>query len=213
MKPKMRGLNGVGIQMVDRDRIRKICTHEAGHYVVAKELGFTTDGISASFKMRDGHSGSAVILPRTPGIVDLITLEHYLERRIQVLYAGVLAEAMSIDGNFDGEYATKNWETGGGMNDHAKIRELGQVLRNIKFPISVDEESVNKELAELNDTLGKKAGQLVVKRLELIHGIGGSLAEKVLEYDVMYEMNEVELNGIPMVRELYGDKSAMSSNA
>src|SRR5579871_4145636 len=112
----------------DQDRIRKICNHEAGHYIVAKEMGFETNGIAATFHTPSGHSGEAGISLWGKTINDLPQLDSYLEKRTKVLYAGAMAEATDINGIFDDIYAKKELENGGSTNDFAKIRELTQIL-------------------------------------------------------------------------------------
>jgi hypothetical protein len=60
------------IQQNDYERIKKICNHEAGHYIVASENLFKTHGISTNFSFPQGHSGESVIDPWIPNIKTII---------------------------------------------------------------------------------------------------------------------------------------------
>lgn len=194
------------IQHTDIGRIRKICNHEAGHYIVARELSFTTHGICVKFSFPQGHSGQAVIEPWTPNISDIPELCVYLERRIKVLYAGAISEAMDVEGNYNSDYALQEWKSGGSTNDHAKIRELVQTLRNIKHPQTIDEKEVQPELDKIDENLIQQTGQMVYDRIELIHGIGDMLFQKVKAYNVKYELTETEINEVKKIKELYINK-------
>lgn len=194
------------IQSTDTERIKRVCNHEAGHYIVARELFFTTHGIGVQFSLGQGHSGHAVIEPWTSGISNINELETYLERRIRVLYAGAIAEAMDIEGNYHEDYALKEWKTGGSTNDHAKIRELVQTLRNIKYPQTTDEPTAQTELTKIDEDLIQQTGEIVHNRIELIYGIGDMLFQKVKGYNVKYELLETEINKVIRIRELYIDK-------
>jgi hypothetical protein len=194
------------IQHTDINRIKRICNHEAGHYIVARELSFTTHGIAVLFNPIQGHSGHALIEPWTPNITSVTELTGYLERRIKVLFAGAISEAMEVTGKYDADYACGEWETGGSTNDHSKIRELVQTLRNIKYPETNDEATAQIELTQIDEDLIKQTGAIVYSRIELIHGIGDMLFQKVKEYNVKYELLETEINKVKRIRELYIDK-------
>lgn len=182
------------------ERIRKICNHEIGHYVVAKELSFITHGITITIQ-EGGHLGMAIIEPRTPGLIDLENIISYLERRTQVLFAGVIAEGMDIDGNPNCEYSSKQLAFGGGANDHAKIRELIQLLRNIKHPITIDESNSQSELDNINESLINKAGELVKNNINKIYRLANILSARIQYYDTNYELSEDEICNVFSISE------------
>jgi len=187
----------------DSVRMRKICYHEAGHYVLAREKQFKTQGISVLFYFPKGHSGESGIEPWNPMIRTIPDIENYIKRRVQVLYAGAIAEAMDIDGNYDSEYALNEWKNGGSKNDYAKFRELIHVLRNISFPETTDEKIAQKQLNEIEDKLIVESGEIVQKRIKLIYKIGDLLFDKIKEYGVEYDLSEQEINKIPIIKNLY----------
>lgn len=193
------------IHQHDSIRIRKVCNHEAGHYILAREMKFKTHGISAKFDFPLGHSGSAGCEPWKPSIESSEDIGNYLERRVQILYAGVIAEAMDKEGNYDSDYALNEWRNGGGKDDYSKFRELIHVLRNIKHPNTIDEQEVQKQLDNIDNDLIQKTGEIVHKRIALIHGVGHSLFRKVQEYNTEYELSENEINQIQMIKRLYGE--------
>ncbi len=194
------------IQYTDTNRIKRICNHEAGHYIVARELLFITHGIAVQFDPIQGHTGHAVIEPWTPNITSITEISVYLERRIKVLFAGAISEAMEVTGEFDADYACRDWKTGGSTNDHSKIRELVQTLRNIKYPQTTDEAAAQIELTKIDKDLIQKTFEIVQNRIELIHEIGNMLFQKVKDYLVKYELLETEINQVKRIRELYIDK-------
>lgn len=187
----------------DFERISRVCRHEAGHYVVARELLFKTNGISAKFQT-EGHSASAVLEPWTHSVNNIREVQKYLERRIPVLYAGAIAEAMDKDGNYDSDYALNEWENGGSVNDFAKIRELTQTLRNIRYPNTKDKDTVQLELDEIDNDLVQKAGEIIDNRLKLIYEIADTLVVKIKEYNIEYYLTELEINQIDTVKEYFG---------
>lgn len=188
------------IYSTDLVNIENICNHEAGHYIIAREFGFITNGISIEMRI-NGYSGVTILEPRTSGINNFTELENYLRRRIKVLYAGVISESYEM-GNCS-DYALYEWNSGGGKDDHSKIRELTQVLRNIVYPNTEHEPEAQKELTDLDSELFGQTVEIVSERLKLIRGIASMLSEKVKEYNIKYYLTETEINDIPNIKELY----------
>lgn len=197
------------IRNIDLERINRVCRHEAGHYIVARELLFKTNGISAKFQ-QNGHSAHAILEPWTHSVTNIEEVQKYLERRIQVLYSGAIAEAMNINGEYNSEFALNEWNNGGSINDYAKIRELIQALRNIRYPDTKDKETAQNELDEIDGNLIQKSGEVITNRLKLIYDIADSLALKIKDYNIEYQLTESEINQIKSITEYYNlnhDKS------
>lgn len=190
----------------DKNRLLRICIHEAGHYILSKEFGFTTSGISVLIFHKEGHIGAASFEPLRPLIKNMQDLILYLEHRIQILYAGVLAESIDINGQYDEVYAKNEWNNEGGQIDHAKIRELVHTLRNIKYPHTTDSENGQQEITQIDNTLVESSGNLVTKKIKIIFQIGELLKEKVTHYGMEYTLSEFELIQLESLREYYNEE-------
>ena len=111
-----------------------------GHYVVARLLGFRTSDVSLEIiGPINGHRGEAAVILGEP----MRTLEEvgcYLRRRIQVLYAGALAETLpprqSPTKGVNAEEAMTIIELPEtAQTGHLpKLGSLFSMLRNIKHP-------------------------------------------------------------------------------
>jgi hypothetical protein len=184
------------IQVYDRIRVKRVCKHEAGHIIVAKHLGFTTNGISVRFLRNGGHSGEGVIEPWTPDIYNFEDLKTYLKRRIYVLYAGVISESFDENDKYDSDYAINEWRNGGGKDDYSKVRELTQVIRNITNPKTNSSENIQPELDIIDGENIQQAGKLVSESLNKIDLISSKLESKVSQYNITYSLSETEIESI-----------------
>lgn len=106
--------NGLDMKVsADRKRgLKKVGQHEVSHFIVAKVLGFETGPISLEVTHpHDGHNAGAEInlYNKLSGLDNIID---YLERRITVLFAGVIGESLSL-GKIDNDYALKELNNGG----------------------------------------------------------------------------------------------------
>jgi len=89
-----------------------------------------------------------------------------------VLYAGVISESTNKDGNYDSEYVLNQWRNDGGKDDYAKIRELVQTLRNIKYPNTTNIDQIQNELDVIDNQLIQDVGSIILERLDIIRGVG-----------------------------------------
>lgn len=186
------------------DHLRRLAVdvakHEMGHYVVSKALGFGTGDVSLEITgLVDGHRGGAdITLPTrlaTQGDV-----ESYLRRRVQVLYAGALAESLPenlIGGKVDNARAIEIIRGGhGAEQDHAKARELVHLIRNIRQTTAHpgDEEAVQAELTALDEELWAQATCLVELHADMIVGLACNLANRVqaLKQKVVWAGSEID---------------------
>lgn len=192
------------INPIDNTRLLCICMHEAGHLVVAKELKFTTHGLTIRISY-ERHYANAGIEPFTTGVTDIEHLITYLNRRIKVLYAGVYAESVNADGSFDHKRINNELENGGATNDYSKIRELLQTLRNVSYPKTVESGQANFEISLSKSTLMQEASRIIENRYKVIKAIAEALVQKVTNYNVQYELTETEISQIPEVEEFLND--------
>ena len=180
----------------------RVGLHEAGHYVIARALGFRVGRLCISFLDSSGayHGGAEVILssnlPTTSEVAD------YLRRRVKVLYSGVLSEAM-VNGEIDRSKALEYIQTGG-ADDHSKARELVQVLRSIEHGETLADEEAQEQLDKLDQELWSSAADMVAQERVTIEGIAHHLASKAIEIGVVYEVPDFELEVLPLVAKRFG---------
>ncbi len=83
-----------------KETLMKVLKHELGHWLVARHLGFDVGDIEITIRKLEEKNkganqyvqdGSSRVIPK-PMIKTLDDLREYLDKRIQVLYAGVLAQ-------------------------------------------------------------------------------------------------------------------------
>jgi hypothetical protein len=180
-----------------------IAQHEVGHYIAARVLGFKTGAISlVVFDFTGAHRGGAEIIPCC-GLRDVRSIDDYLERRITVLYSGALAESLS-KGQVDNNYAINAMRHGGSQNDYAKARELIQTLRNIRFPDTITEEEVQKNLDVIGNQLWNKAAGIVLAESAIIEGLGDRLAGDIKYTNELVTLSDEELEALPIIRDRFG---------
>ena len=158
-----------------KDTIARVSRHETGHSVAARVLGFQTENITYVITdYRGGHrGGSAITLTqdlRESGPVE------YLRRRVKVLYAGVLAESLT-DGVINGDLALEYIKQGGAV-DHAKVRELIHLLRNLELGEFGDELEAQDQLSKLDLQLWNEAAEIVANESRLIVTVSKFVASR-----------------------------------
>ncbi len=131
-------------------QILPVGCHEAGHYVVAKLLGFKTGSLKIEIKNNSPKGGSALELVR--GLSNVKDIVSYLENRVQVLFAGALAESLS-NGKIDEDLANIILENSSQF-DFAKARELIHLIRNIKYSKAKGSD-IQDNLNEITNNYGR----------------------------------------------------------
>jgi hypothetical protein len=169
-----------------------VLRHEAGHMMVARLLGFDTRAL----KFLVSQAGAEVNLD--PDLPDTDAVMRYIEHRIIILYAGVMAEAF-VNGEIDGDFALKLLDFDEAANDFAKIRELLKILTGVTRA-GRDFQAV---LTENNDRMWAKCGGLVEKYASGIDEVSkdfrvklGGLTEMTLEkteIEALPSVNAIEL--------------------
>jgi len=177
----------------DKSRIYRVCMHEAAHIVIANLYSYGCIDMSITFSNFE-HSGAAEIDLFKRDIDTFEKLESHLRERIQILYAGVIAESINLETEeHDMKYALDQWKNGGGVDDHKKIRELTRIYRNFKYPKTDSSENAVKELKELDDELITITGNLVFEHLDKIKSLADKIFAKVNRYDQIFSLSKDEI--------------------
>lgn len=180
----------------------RVARHEAGHYVVARALGFRVGGLSIEFNDYMGayRAGSEVTLPTSLQTIPQIS--DYLRRRVKVLYAGVLSEAM-VNGEIDGDKALEYIRTGG-KDDHSKVRELVNALRSIEYGETQTDYEAQQQLNNLDNELWSASADIVVVEKEVIESLAQCLASKVKFIGVPCAISKSDLDALPALIKRFG---------
>lgn len=201
------------IQPHDRERARTLAQHEMGHYVLSKLMGFKTGQVTLDIYGVDGHRGGSTIYLNEPAS-DLDAVISYLERRVIVLYAGALAEALSPmqtpERGIDQAKASEIFHSPnmGAAEDQAKVREAIMLLRNIRHQTFCDDEDVQRQLSEIGNRLWARASTLVEQFEDTIVGVACALTQTIDASSAWYSpaikgsMSEDLLSGLPSIKEL-----------
>lgn len=128
--------------------------HECGHLVVARSLGFPTGRIKLT-----GKDASAQIT-LLPSIQSLDDLKRFIERRVQVLFAGAMAQSLrGRKGNSDD--ANEFLRTTANQ-DYAKARELVRLHTGVERA-NATEDRFGAKLEQTDKRIYERAGKAVEK--------------------------------------------------
>lgn len=169
--------------------------------MIARACGFKTDGISVTIfnPSKGGHSAGAVTFLNVD-LSDTANVLNYLRGRVLSLYAGVLAQALGFGtGVIDHEKATQYLKEGGNT-DHAKVRELVNMIRNIEHGAEENASTCNEQLAAIDLEMWNEASKLVAQEHKLIEGLGANLAQRVTHADVEYTLEEAAISELPSMK-------------
>jgi hypothetical protein len=131
------------------------------------------------------HGGASITLTRS--ISSLEAMKEHLEARIMVLFAGAMAQTLpakhSPEKRVDKSKAAAILKGEfGAEQDHAKIRELRYLLRNIAYPDTDPalSDRIIAELTDINDRLWLRTQEIVEVLADTITGLAGLLVERMV---------------------------------
>jgi len=90
----------------------------------------------------------------------------------------------------------------GGEQDHAKVRELVNVIRNIRHP-DTPLEDAQKELDAIDHELWNKAAEKVLSERTVISKLATVLVSKVTSYEQLTRMERSEIEAITEFQERF----------
>lgn len=187
-----------------RQQALRTAKHEAGHYIIARAFGFTTDGITVKVDRNGGYTGGAVT-QLNADLTDNANVLKYLRGRVLCLYGGVLSEALGIGTGVIDHEAAMEYIKRGGATDHAKVRELVNMIRNVRHGGDNDASNWNEQLAAIDLEMWNAAADMVSLEHKLIEGLGTRMAQMVLQPDIEYRLTEDEINAAPAIKERFGN--------
>ena len=189
-----------------RDTIMKVARHEVGHMIAAKAMGFKTGGITIELIDNHGaHKGGAEITLCRP-LQPLRTVDdigRFIIDRVVVLWAAALAET-ARDGKADQEAACACLKTGGGVQDHAKVTELLNLLRNLRHPDTATDEERQAELTSIEQEVWARTVAVVEADEPLIAGMAGRVAHLVKMTATTYTLSAAEIDRTPNIIKRFG---------
>lgn len=169
--------------------------HECGHLVAAKVLGFETGEIS----LTASNAHAEVILK--PELPDLAAVKDFIRRRVQILYAGALAQSLTHDKSSP-ETANELLESTASQ-DYAKARELVRVLVGIEHA-TLPFEAFEKELRDTDEALYVAAKNIVEARASTIHAITEAFvaAKRKAKNPQKFVFDKDAIKALPQIEEL-----------
>ena len=192
------------VKRLNYERALQIARHECGHYIAARALGFETGALSVELLYPNGHRGGALITLPHP-LRSIVEACSYLERRIQILYAGVLAESLK-DGKINEEKAREYVSTGG-SEDFAKVKELTHLLRNFRYcdePVA----EAQRHLDEICERLWANTIRLILTEQDHIEGLARRLATGVTEFGMPSTITPEQLGEMTALNERFKAQNA-----
>jgi hypothetical protein len=141
-------------------QIREMIRHECGHVVVGRALSFPPGDITLD---KDGAGANSEHNLSLPSIVDAC---EYIKKRLQVLYAGAIAQSLDESNKTQRQNCRRFLETTA-ANDMAKIRELSRVLAGMTDP-GLSNDNYAKKLATNAERFSEEAVTIVEANALLI---------------------------------------------
>lgn len=176
--------------------IQSLGRHEAGHYIVARALGFETGEVSICFFNSEHSEGSVETeLVQYEGPFEA---QAFLEKRIQVLFAGVMAESL-VDGAVD-EAAAKVKAEREGRQDRNIASEYVCMVRRYRHPGLTERNHIRKAQGAIFEELWEGARKLVERHHVAIFILGGHLAAKVEQASETYLTSNEEVEALPALQ-------------
>lgn len=136
----------------------ELARHEAGHFVIARALGYEGDEVAITWG-GSGNGGSgrnSVTLDRN--LPDVASIIAQCRDRVLMLYAGSMAENVQ-GGRVVDQRVCDDLNTAKAADDFSKVREN---LRVIAGASRLEKEDAQTALTRVNDEIWEKAKALVV---------------------------------------------------
>jgi hypothetical protein len=187
------------IDSYNKQLLEPIARHEAGHFVVAKVLGFETEDIKFKANNFSQNNGNCAI-NLNQSILNIDDLLKYCEKRVMVLYAGAIAQ--SLQNGIPNNDILQNIFKTNAISDCDKIREHIFIIRNIKYSATVEESEIQQELDIIDDELFKKTIPIVIDNNDIIKSLANQLLIRIKKYGDESILKKGILENMPMIKEI-----------
>jgi hypothetical protein len=182
----------------------EVSKHEVGHYVIARCLGFQVGAISIQITNQSGaHEASSEVTLFQP-LTDADAILRYAEKRVQILYAGALAQTLH-NSTTDHRAAVKTLHSISGKSDYDKAREMIHLIRNIKYPADTGDPEVQGHLDEIDKALWIITRDLVIRESEVIERLAERIIFEVKFLGLKYTINAADINGLLAIEARFGE--------
>lgn len=183
-----------------------LALHEMGHYVVARALGFRTGAVRLQMTNEGGYGTSATLPQHIPSPDEIQT---YMEKRALVLFAGVIAENISIESSPPAVNEEAAWNLivkrkREGNTDLAKIDEIQLTLFNLYnyTADSMDDETFQESVNEQYINFFNNTINLVNENAATIVEFAASIARDVKVLPTTVGRDAETLEQSPAIREI-----------
>lgn len=178
----------------------KVLTHELGHWLVARHLGFSTGEIEITIHLRSENKGvreyyqdgSSMVYP-APVVKSLDDLKDYLDKRFQVLYAGIAAQTYNKGMTADEIGEAMELDAG---SDLRTVRELAPILRGMIYGPETTSEESEKQCSEMLNPSWEKSLAVVTEIYPKIEWIGNKLAPRISQAGSQYAFTVEQLEDL-----------------
>lgn len=183
----------------------RVARHEAGHWVITRVHGFQAGDFTATiFNEMGGYRGGAGITLAKP-LATLSDIVLYLQQRIRVLYAGGLAESLNQSGKVDQNVAVQCVRATA-QDDHTKVRELANILRNVTREHDKSHEDFDAQLKQIDLEMWTAATADVEAEHAVIREVARLFADALLGVNLGCEarLSAAEINVLPAIKQRFG---------
>lgn len=183
--------------------VTKLCMHELGHYMAAKELGANIKGIKINFVNRTKYHGHCE-MRFLRSLQTTESVKKYLEDRICILMAGTLGEHLSLTADLSEPYNKECWASCAAQNyecsessksDREKSDELMRTLLLMTYDEIIDDEKLlNKNISCLSEKLWNLTIEMFSGKYKTFYETAAKMAEKIefSAVDVIFPRDEIE---------------------
>lgn len=183
--------------------IMKLCMHELGHYMAAKEFGYNIKEIKINFVNRTKYHGHCE-MQFLCSLQTTESVKNYLENRVCILMAGTLGENLSLTADLSAPCDKERWASCAAHNyersessksDREKSDEHIRTLLLMSYDkIIDDEELVKKDILCISKRLWHSTIEIFSGKYKIFYETAARMANKIefSAVDVVFSREEIE---------------------